>query len=149
MKKGLKVISVVEGAKGVLALVAGLGIHNMAPERISNLVNSLVLHLHLNPANQYSGIIFRELSSITYTQLTLIAIGALIYSVVRFVEAYGLWNEYSWVEWFSLFNSAIYMPFEIYELFVHANAIGFAAFLINIIIFIYLFFVIKGGRNKA
>ncbi|MCZ7627423.1 MAG: DUF2127 domain-containing protein [Candidatus Methylomirabilis sp.] len=38
------------------------------------------------------------------------------YASVRFVEAYGLWLERRWAEWFAAVSGGIYIPFEIYEL---------------------------------
>ena len=38
------------------------------------------------------------------------------YGVIRFVEAYGLWLNKTWAEWFAIISGSIYLPVEIYEL---------------------------------
>ena len=149
MRKGLKLIAIVEGTKGVISLIAGLGLHRLASENTQSIIEKLAVHLHLDPASRYSGVIFRELNSITYSKLTLIAIGAFVYSVIRLIEAYGLWNELAWVEWFALLGCAIYLPLEVYELVVNTGVLSFIAIIVNIIILGYLIAVVRGSKENA
>ncbi len=51
----------------------------------------------------------------------------MVYSGARSVEAYGLWFERRWAEWFALISGAIYLPVEIYELRRHVTEIKIAA----------------------
>ena len=34
--------------------------------------------------------------------------GAATYSIIRFVEAYGLWRDEDWAEWFALISELWY-----------------------------------------
>jgi len=38
------------------------------------------------------------------------ALSALLYAVVRFVEAYGLWLQRRWAEWFGLLMAGCMFP---------------------------------------
>ena len=57
-----------------------------------------------------------DLAASKAIDLVLLAAGALAYATVRFVEAYGLWRERVWAEWFAVASSGIYLPIEVWEL---------------------------------
>ena len=148
MKKGLKYVAVLEGSKGLIALIVGFEIHRLASDNIQALIENLARHLHFNPASHFVGIINSELSKLTYSNLSLIAIGSLVYSVVRFIEAFGLWKEYKWIEWFALINGAIYIPFELYELVHGFNVLSIIVLTANVIIVGYLYLVLNSKNNR-
>ena len=56
------------------------------------------------------------------------------YAIVRFIEAYGLWREWRWVEWFAAVGDGIYIPFEIYELFKTTTWVSLGALLTNVFV---------------
>ena len=55
-QKGLRPIAIFEALKGVLALLVGLGMHEMSNASIQQGAEYLVSHLHLNPASHYPSI---------------------------------------------------------------------------------------------
>lgn len=63
------------------------------------------------------------------------------------MEAYGLWHEVRWTEWFALISAGIYVPFEIYELIVNPHALAAVAFVVNVIIVWYLYSVLRERRS--
>lgn len=132
-----------EGFKGLLALLVSLGAHALAGKNVQEATERLVAHLILNPANQFPNVIIKAIGELTNTRLTLIAAGALAYSILRFIEAYGLWHALRWTEWFALISGAIYLPFEIYGIITHANLLGGVVLLINSAIVLYMIKVLK------
>jgi uncharacterized membrane protein (DUF2068 family) len=119
--KTMRAIAVFEGAKGVLVLVAGLGLLSLVHRDLQEIAEQMVKHSHLNPASHYPRIFIDAASRTSDTRLMLLALGAAGYSAVRLVEAYGLWHARRWAEWFAAAAGAMYMPFEIYALWHHAN----------------------------
>ena len=73
--------------------------------------------------------------------MKLVALGALGYSILRFLEAYGLWNGLVWAEWFALLSGAGYLPFEIYGLLLKATPIRWLVLIVNLIIVIYMAYI--------
>ncbi len=77
----------------------------------------------------------------------------MIYAIVRFVEATGLWLEKEWAEWFALLSGAMYMPWEIYEIIRHSDdKIRWTIFIFNILIVLYLLWLLNmtyGHRRRA
>lgn len=112
---GLRTIAVFEGAKGALVLVAGFELLSFIHKDLHYAAIRLVEHLHFNPAKHYPRIFLDLTEHVTDSQLWAFAIAALTYSVVRFVEATGLWLGRKWAEWFGVLTGGMYIPIEIYE----------------------------------
>lgn len=62
----------------------------------------------------------------------------LLYALVRFAEAYGLWWERRWAEWLAALSGGIYVPVEIYELSRGVSAIKAAALVLNLCVVAYV-----------
>lgn len=142
-QNGLKPIAVFEALKGVIALLASLGLHELVGDNVAQVINVLVTHLHLNPASEIPSVFIHAASEVTDSRIVLISIGALLYSIIRFVEAYGLWHSMRWTEWFALVSGAVYLPFEAYESVVNPNVLSVALFAINFIIVCYVYTTLK------
>ena len=74
---------------------------------------------------------------------------AAAYSIVRFVEAYGLWRERTWAEWFALISGALYVPFEVYELVRRPTLIHVAVLLINLAVVFYMLYLRLSAPTEA
>jgi len=112
---GLRIVSVFEAAKGLLILLAGFELLKYVHRDLHLAAEQLVRHFQLNPANRYPRIFLDLADHVNDAQLWMLACFALIYAVVRFVEAYGLWNGRRWAEWFGLLAGCIYVPIEVFE----------------------------------
>lgn len=51
---------------------------------------------------------------------------------MRFIEAYALWGERRWAEWFAAVSGAIYVPFELYELLHRFSGLAVTALAVNL-----------------
>lgn len=114
--RGVRFIAAVEATKGVLVLLAGFGVAELVHHGFQQVVEELVRHAHLNPASRYPRIFIDLIGRLSDQRLWLFAALAFGYAGVRFVEAYGLWRERRWAEWFAVASGGIYIPFELYEL---------------------------------
>ncbi|HSE14301.1 MAG TPA: DUF2127 domain-containing protein, partial [Candidatus Deferrimicrobium sp.] len=108
-------VAVFEGAKGGLVLVTGLGLLAFIHRDLHNAAEEVVRHFHLNPAHHYPRIFLDAAARVTDTQLWLLAFSALLYVVVRFIEAFGLWHRKLWAQWFGVLSGGIYIPVELFE----------------------------------
>jgi len=114
-KGGLRIVAGFEAMKGLLVLLAGCGLLSAIHKDLHLAAVHLVRVLHLNPAKHYPSIFIDAADRVTDLQLWMLALSALLYSLVRLVEAYGLWNQMQWAEWFGLLSGAMYIPLEIFE----------------------------------
>jgi uncharacterized membrane protein (DUF2068 family) len=111
----LRLVALLEGAKGLLVLLAGFGLLSFIHKDIHEAAMRLVEHFHLNPANHYPQIFLDLTERITDTRLWAMACAALIYAIIRMAEAAGLWLGRKWAEWFGVLTGGMYIPVEMYE----------------------------------
>jgi len=139
--RGLRTIAAFEASKGALVLVVGLGLLAFVPHLAQNLGEEIVRRFHLNLAHHYPRIFIDAVTHLDDSHLRLLALAALLYSVVRFVEAYGLWRIRAWAEWFAILSGGIYLPVELYELVEQATVVKAVVLIVNIGIVGYLIYV--------
>jgi uncharacterized membrane protein (DUF2068 family) len=70
------------------------------------------------------------------------------YGVVSSIEATGLWFRKEWAEWLVIGIVGVSIPPEIYELIKGFSWLKIFAFVLNIVIFIYLIINFLKERNK-
>jgi len=112
-------VAIFEAAKGLLVLLVGFDLLRPVHRELGFNADEIVRHMHLNPASHFPHIFVESTSRFEGMSLMPVALGALAYSLIRFVEAYGLWRQRRWAEWFAAASGAIYIPFEIRHLIIH------------------------------
>lgn len=130
----IRAIAVFEGFKGLVAVCAASGLLLLVHEDLHTLAVSLVEHAHLNPAAKYPRILVEAATHLQDSRLALLALGAGAYSLLRFVEAYGLYREKTWAELLAAASGAIYVPFEVAELIHRPGLLSTALLTINLAI---------------
>ncbi len=105
-----------EAAKGFIVLAFGLGFFHLIHRDAAEAAERLVRNLHLDVDSHYPRIFIDAAGRMDDSHLRFAAVVALLYSLVRFVEGYGLWRERRWAEWFGAVSGAVYLPLEIYKL---------------------------------
>jgi uncharacterized membrane protein (DUF2068 family) len=146
---GVRAIALFEAAKGSLVLLAGLGLLSLIHRDVQAFAERVIRHSHLNPASHYPQIFVEAASRVTDTHLWLLAAAAAIYAVVRGVEAYGLWYERRWAEWFALIAGALYVPVEIYELIHRLSGFKVAVLATNLVIVAYMAYTLRHPLEQA
>jgi uncharacterized membrane protein (DUF2068 family) len=63
---------------------------------------------------------------------------ALSYAIIRLVEAYGLWNEKEWAEWFATISGGVYIPFELYEFIKDFSVLTFTVLVVNSLVILVM-----------
>jgi uncharacterized membrane protein (DUF2068 family) len=132
--RSLRAIALFEASKGLLTFLAGFGVLTLVHRDVECLAAAWVRELGLNPEGTYPALFLEFAEGLTDSRLWLLFFMAIAYTAVRFTEAYGLWRERRWAEWFGALSGGIYLPFEIYELSEKANAIKLGILLINLMI---------------
>jgi len=130
----IRAVALYEAAKGTLVVVTGFGALSLIHRDAQQFAEQLVAHMHLNPAKHYPRIFLDAAANLTESHLLLLAAFAATYGLVRFIEAYGLWYGRRWAEWFAAVSGAIYIPFEIYELFHRVSWLSFTALVLNVLV---------------
>src|SRR5262245_13876504 len=140
-RAGVRAVAAFEGVKGLLVLVAGFGLFGLLHRDAQHGAETLVRHLHLNPARHISRVFIKAAGRLTNTRLLLLAGGALAYAALRFVEAYGLWRERPWAEWLAIVAAGLYLPIEVFEVIRHRTLLSAGLLLANVLIVVGLLYV--------
>jgi uncharacterized membrane protein (DUF2068 family) len=90
--------------------------------------------------------------TLTPRTLTFLAIGLAVYAVIELVEGIGLWLGKRWGEYFAVAATSIFLPYEVYDLTVKITWLRVGAFLINLLLVVYLIwskrlFGVRGGKR--
>lgn len=146
--KALRAVATIEFIKGLVVLLAGFGVLSFLHRDAWDVAESFLEWLHVSPETHYAQVFLNLADQITDSKLWFVAAGALAYSALRFAEAYGLWFERVWAEWLALVSGAIYLPFEVYEIFRRPDTIRIAIFLINLAVVLYMAYLRWEGYTR-
>jgi uncharacterized membrane protein (DUF2068 family) len=146
---GLRAVATLELTKGLLILLLGFGAVSLVHKDAWDLAETVLRFLHVNPDHHYAQVFLNLADNLTDAKLWAMAAGAAAYSTIRFVEAYGLWRERTWAEWFALISGALYVPFEAYELVRRHTLIHAAVLLINLAIVLYMLYLRLSAQAEA
>src|SRR6202161_3400023 len=146
----LRSVAVFEATKGIIVLLLGLGLLKLVHKNLDEFAEQLIRFLHASPGGRLSNLFVHAADKTRDIGLWVLAAAAIIYSLVRFAEAYGLWNAREWAEWFALLSGAMYLPWEAYSLLRHPHPIKWIVLLANLAIVVYMLVLrIQDGSQKA
>jgi len=134
-------VALLEAAKGAVVILAGFGLMALVHRDVQAVAENIVRHLHINPARHLPHIFLDAAAAATDARLWAMALAAMLYAIIRFAEAYGLWREQAWAEWFGIISGSLYLPVEVYELTVHVSLIKICILLVNLIVVGWLIMV--------
>ncbi|WP_305805543.1 DUF2127 domain-containing protein [Stenotrophomonas sp. YIM B06876] len=132
---GLHVIALLEAAKAVLALVAAAGLEISGPAALRHLVNSLIQRLGSDPEQ---GPLAMLLKLITPHTVHLGAAVLVAYTLVRLLEAWGLWRAKVWASWLGCISATLYLPLDIYAIVRHPGWASWLVLGINVLVVVVL-----------
>ena len=138
---GLRAVAALEAFKGVLAVLASFALFTLLHKDIGDVAENIIESLHLNPANRLVHAFLNAADRVSDNKIVAVACVGLAYAVIRFIEAYGLWNARAWAEWFAIISGSAYLPLEIIGLIRHPNAMHWAVLIVNIIVVLYMVYV--------
>jgi uncharacterized membrane protein (DUF2068 family) len=145
---GLRTVAVFEFSKGLIVLIAGLGLLSLVHRDAQQIAEQLVTLIGVNPAHRYPRIFIDAASHLNDAKLWFFSAAALAYSTVRFVETYGLWHELPWAEWFAVISAGVWLPVELFHLYEKPGVLSLAVPLVNLGIVIYLAFLLFSNSAK-
>lgn len=135
----LYVIIAIKLGKGLLLLLAALGVYSLSDENLPAAFRQLLLFLHLDPEKQFFADLGAKIGAISTANLRLLAGGTVLYSLFSWVEGIGLIFRVSWAGWLAIGESAFFVPIEIYELMHRVTPTIVLVLALNILIVWYLF----------
>lgn len=137
-KYGLRTVATIEGVKGILALGVAILLFALAHKDLYEIADHITDALHIDPDGRLSNMLFTAADKATEKGLWVFAFAVIAYAAVRFTEAYGLWHERDWAEWFALLSGTLYLPWEILAIVRHSDGMRWGILIINVMIILYM-----------
>jgi uncharacterized membrane protein (DUF2068 family) len=146
MPTGIRTIAVFEALKGAIVLLAAFGLLSLLHRDVASVAETLLGRLHVHPEYRLFGVIVQAASKVTDARLWMLAAAAISYSCVRFVEAYGLWKQRVWAQWFALLSGLLYLPWELLAWIERPTALRAAIIVVNAVIVGYFALAVLRSR---
>jgi uncharacterized membrane protein (DUF2068 family) len=142
----LRVVASFEFIKGVFVLLIAIAAILLVHKDAWWLAESLLAKLHIS-TDRHSAQLFLDFADdITDARLWAAIRLAIAYSLLRFVEGYGLWHQRTWAEWVALGSGTLLIPLEIRELLRGVTLLRSAVFVGNLVIVFYMLYLLRSGR---
>lgn len=145
---GLRLIAILEAAKGTLGLALGIGLWLLAGQHQHPLIQWIVEYFHLDDSAHAPHFIVEMLAHPEKFRMEVWTLLAMGYAGLRFVEAYGLWLARRWAEWLALVSAALYIPFEIYAILLGPTLLKVSLLVLNVAFVVYLGILLAATRRK-
>ena len=138
LRTAVRTMALFEAAKGVAVLLGLAGLLRLMHHDLHRLALELIGHFGRSPTDHYPALLVQAVDKLNATPVhTLVLLGG-AYALVRFVEAWGLWQDRAWGEWCGVAASGLYIPVEIRHIWLHPHWQGVAVLLFNIALVIVL-----------
>jgi uncharacterized membrane protein (DUF2068 family) len=138
-----------EVTKAAIVLLLGCGLFHLMHNNLDDVAERVVQVLHVSPEGKLSNLFFQLASHASDRVLWVLALSSLAYVSVRLVEAYGLWREREWAQWFSLLSTALYVPPELYWILRNPSWLKCAVLVTNIAVFLFMLNLRVTGRSRV
>lgn len=140
----LRLVALVEWAKGLLVLLAVLGLLALGSEGLQRLGADLVDHFHLDPAHHPARLLLYVVDGASADLHWVIGI-AIAYIALRIAEGWGLWAGRAWAVVVGLVSLGLYLPVELWHLWHSPDLPGVLLLAINLLLLALLW--PRGGRG--
>jgi uncharacterized membrane protein (DUF2068 family) len=124
--------------KAALLIAVGVGGIVAMPDQLARAAQGLVAWMGIYPGRAAIQQTVSELWSLDHSTAQHWGELALCYAAVFVVEGMGLIRKKRWAEWLTVFVTASFIPFEIYELVVYFSAGRLLTLAVNVAVVIYL-----------
>ncbi|HEX5126830.1 MAG TPA: DUF2127 domain-containing protein [Rhodocyclaceae bacterium] len=148
-RRTLRAIAIFEAVKGFAALASGIGLLSLMRHDVRHLAVELIGRFGLNPSAQYSSILLHYADIISDANIRLVVLLASGYIILRFVEAYGLWNDLVWGEWLGALSGGLYIPFEVLHLVHRPSLISALVLIGNVFVVGFLAYELWRRRGRS
>lgn len=135
---GLRIIAVYKFCKAVLLLVVGLGVLQLLQPGVAARAQRWVEALASGSDRRALQHVLGWITGSSPQRLELVAIGALLYTVLFTAEGVGLWLAKRWAAYLTVIVTALLVPVEVYALARHVSAPRVATLVVNLAVVAYL-----------
>jgi uncharacterized membrane protein (DUF2068 family) len=134
----LKLIILEKAVVGVVDIAVSLGLLGLRDKDIESYAADLAGFFHLDINNYYVHAAVQKVGIIENDTIVGISIGVFLLGVLALVECWGLHLRLRWAEWLTVVATAMFIPYELYELALGITPFKLTALVVICLIVYYL-----------
>ena len=142
---GLRAIAVYKFCKALLLVIVALGALQLSHPEVAARVQRWVEAFAASPDRRAVQHILASITGLSPQRLELVAIGAVLYTVLFTVEGVGLWLGKRWAAYLTVIATSLFVPVEVFALARHVSAPRAAALVVNLAVVAYLVHHLRTG----
>jgi uncharacterized membrane protein (DUF2068 family) len=145
--RGLDAIGIFKLLQAVFFFAVGLGIVHLMHRDLGILVKRIATSLRFEPEGSFVNLLMSKLSVVDARRLMQLGAASFAYSAVTLAEGVGLLLHKLWAEYLTLILTALFLPWEMFELMREATPFRIGLLLLNLLVLVYLVLLLrKRGR---
>lgn len=142
-------ISAYKVFQALLFAAVGVGALRLLHKDVGDDLAQITAALRFNPESRFVNFVLDEASLLNDPILRRIGLVAFSYAAVSLVEGIGLFLEKAWAEYLTLFITASFLPWEVFEVFRSHTWIRIALLILNTLVFLYLLKLVSPRKKAA
>jgi uncharacterized membrane protein (DUF2068 family) len=145
--RGLILVGLFKLSKAIFFTAVGAGALHLVHKDLGDVLMHVVDALRIDPESRFVGMLMYKADLINVHELRRAGTLSILYAAVCVVEGTGLVLEKGWAEYFTVFLTAMGLPWESYELLERFSPYKVVLLLINIVVLLYLLWVLKKKKE--
>jgi uncharacterized membrane protein (DUF2068 family) len=144
--RGLMAIAALKLLEGTALLALGFGLLHFLNRDLAKDVAHWIDLLRGDPHSRYLIWLLEKVSKVDEHRLRELSVGTFTYSGIFLCEGVGLSYGMRWAEWLTIATTALPMPLEAYEIFVHVTWPRVLVLIVNIVVVGYLIVELRNRK---
>jgi uncharacterized membrane protein (DUF2068 family) len=144
----LQTVATLEFSKGVFVTLMGICALLLVHKDAWLYAESLLAVFHISTDRHIAQVFLDLADKVTDANLWAAARLAFAYSMLRFIEAYGLWRCRTWAEWVAAVSGTLLLPLEVRELFRRVTLLRCGVLIVNVAVVLYMIYLILANRRQ-
>ena len=136
-------------AQALLFVAIGVGAFQLLHKDVGDVLQGLAEHMRFNPESKFVNFVLDNASVLNDRLLRRIGAVVFIYAALDLVEGIGLYLEKTWAEYLTLFITASFLPFEIFEIARKTTPIRIGLLTLNTLVLLYLLKLVLGRKRDS
>jgi uncharacterized membrane protein (DUF2068 family) len=145
----LLLIAVYKGLQALLFVALGFGALRLMHKDIDDVISQIGDMLRFNPESKFVNFLYDRSSLINDPLLRRIGALAFSYAGISLIEGIGLYLEKTWAEYLTLFITASFLPWEIFEVIHRHTWLRAGLLVVNTLVVLYLLKIVTSRRKPA
>jgi uncharacterized membrane protein (DUF2068 family) len=145
--RGLLLVGLFKLSKAIFFSIVGAAALKLIHQDLGEMVMNVARMLHFDPESRLVGVLMDKADLIGHHQLREAGMFAFSYAALCLVEGWGLITRRVWAEYFTVILTTAALPWESYELVEKFEPYKVALLLGNILVLLYLLWVLKKKKE--